>query len=186
MFKRHFALCTIIYSMKIKIISILVLLIQSFWGNALFANEVTAEASIINTQGTVIGTVKFIQMPSGVLINATISKLKPGAHGFHIHSGKQCNLPDFSATKGHFNPLNHPHGFKNHKEYHLGDLPNLIVPKNGKVSQSIWLNDASLSEGLKNISGRTIVIHDGPDDYVSQPSGNSGRKIACGVIIVTN
>ena len=101
-----------------------------------------------------------------------------------IHAGKQCNPPSFSETKGHFNPFNHPHGFKNNKEYHLGDLPNLIVSESGDVTQTVWLNDASLSKGLTNISGRTIVIHDGPDDYVSQPSGNAGKKIACGVITI--
>ena len=98
--------------------------------------------------------------------------------------GKQCNPPSFTQTKGHFNPFNRPHGFKENKKYHLGDLPNLIIPESGNLIQTVWLNDASLSKGLTNISGRTIVIHDGPDDYTSQPSGNAGKKIACGVIVV--
>ena len=75
------------------------------------------------------------------------------------------------------NPFNRPHGFKENKKYHLGDLPNLIIPESGHLIQTVWLNDGLTHRGLTNISGRTIVIHDGPDDYTSQPSGNGGKKL---------
>lgn len=125
------------------------------------------------------GEVFFRQTPHGVLITAAIHGLpmqeennKFGVFGFHIHEGTECDKSgDFSKTLGHFNPSNTLH------PYHSGDLPPLFS-NNGNAYMQILIDRFR----LKDIIGRTVVIHSSPDDFKTQPSGNSGKKIACGVI----
>ena len=119
------------------------------------------------------GTVRFIQQRGGVLVVADVSGLpkKDGFFGFHIHAGSSCTGVDFSETMGHFNPLGAAH------PNHAGDLPPLLGC-NGKAYMQVFTDRFS----IQDILGRTVVIHSDPDDFKSQPAGNSGTKIACGEI----
>ena len=121
-----------------------------------------------------MGEVEFFQKPNGVLVKAHVSGL-PDHSGFfalHIHEGDSCSGADFANTKGHFNPsgANHPN--------HAGDLPPLLS-SGGNAYLAVLTDRFS----VKDVLGRTVVIHDGPDDFRSQPAGNAGTKIACGVIV---
>ena len=121
---------------------------------------------------TVQGTVKFLQRRDGVLITAEITGLpQTGFFGFHIHEGKRCGGMKFSETGSHFNPQNTAH------PDHAGDLPPLLSA-GGKAYLSVLTNRFSLAQ----VMGRTVVIHSRADDFTTQPAGNSGEKIACGVI----
>jgi len=127
-----------------------------------------------NNAFAIKGIVKFYQKVNCVLVVADISGLPltpTGFFGFHIHEGDNCNGMDFSGSKGHYNPYGIPH------PKHAGDLPPLILC--GNIAHSSFITDRF---NVKDIIGRTIVIHDMPDDFTTQPSGNSGQKIACGII----
>ena len=118
------------------------------------------------------GTVKFYQMPGGILVEAEISGLPGnGFYGFHIHEGGTCAGPSFIGTGGHYDPTNTPHPM------HVGDLPPLLSA-GGKAYMTVLTNRFSMRE----IDGRTVVIHSRPDDFRTQPAGDSGMKIGCGVI----
>lgn len=119
------------------------------------------------------GVVKFYETKCGVLVTADIFGLpqKDGVYGFHIHEGDSCQGEDFEQTKGHYNPTKKEH------PYHAGDLPPLFSC-NGRAHMTVLTGRFSIGE----ISGRTVVIHSNPDDFHTQPGGNSGEKIACGVI----
>lgn len=123
----------------------------------------------------ITGTVKFYQMPGGVLVVAEawgLPKENPaGFFAFHIHQGADCAGPDFSDTGSHFNPTGQLH------PRHAGDLPPLLS-NNGRAFLAVLTDRFSLSD----IRGRTVVIHSGPDDFHTQPAGNAGTKIACGII----
>ena len=127
-----------------------------------------------NGSAKIGGTVKFHQKGNCVLVVADINGLPPsksGFFGFHVHEGTDCGGVDFSDTKGHYNPSGSPHPM------HAGDLPPLMSC--GTVSHSSVLTNRFR---VSNIIGRTVMIHSMPDDFTSQPSGNAGEKIACGVI----
>ena len=120
------------------------------------------------------GTVKFYQKANCVLVVADIKGLphtSANFFGFHIHEGNSCEGADFSGSKGHYNPFVTPH------PEHAGDLPPLMLC--GNMAHSSFITDRFK---VADIIGRTVVIHDMPDDFTTQPSGNSGQKIACGII----
>ena len=125
------------------------------------------------TGGMLRGTVKLYYQPDGVLVVADVSGLprQDGFYGFHIHEGGSCTGVDFADTKSHFNPTNMSHPF------HAGDLPPLLGC-NGKAFLAVKTDRF----GIGDVIGKTVVIHSGPDDFTSQPAGNAGTKIACGVI----
>ena len=123
-----------------------------------------------------------LAVPSGVLIDANLSAVPPGYHGFHIHEVGKCEPPDFKSAGGHFNPEEDRHGLMTDAGPHAGDLPNIHVPENGKLRIEMLHQLVSL-QGLLDDDGSAIVIHEGPDDYVTDPTGNAGARIACGVII---
>ena len=127
-----------------------------------------------NTAPTLRGTVKFYQKQNCVLVVANIKGLPrtdTGFFGFHIHEGDSCDGVNFSDSKGHYNPDSAPH------PQHAGDLPSLMLC--GNTAHLSFITDRF---NVTDIIGRTVVIHDMPDDFTSQPSGNSGQKIACGKI----
>jgi len=145
----------------------------------------TAQAELTNAEGTVIGKATFTQLPDGVLIHVKASHLPPGIHGFHIHDHAECHGPAFTSAGGHFNPYGKAHGFKNPNGPHAGDLPNLSVPENGTVDVSTLATQVTLGEGPNSLfkeGGTSLMIHAGPDDYMTDPAGNSGARIACGPI----
>ena len=157
--------------------------------SAQFANAATkaAHANIVNAQGTQIGTAKFSPAGTGVKVSVKVSQLTAGEHGIHVHAVGKCEGPAFTTAGGHFNPNNSHHGIHNTKDPkpHVGDLPNLVVAKNGKGSANFTIDGASLDGGASSLfhdGGTALVIHAKADDLMSDPSGNSGDRIACGVI----
>lgn len=127
------------------------------------------------------GTVTFEKVTGGVRVVADIEGLTPGKHGFHVHEKGDCSAPDFSSVGAHFNPDNQPHGGPDSEKRHVGDLGNLKAGPDGKAHYDRVDTLISLN-GDNSIVGRAVVVHSAPDDYVSQPAGNSGNKIGCGVI----
>ena len=123
-------------------------------------------------------------MAGGLRITATAAGLPPGPHGFHVHTTGKCDAPGFTTAGGHLNPMGKMHGTDNPMGSHLGDLPNLIVRADGTASLSRRLSGdaATLTSALFDADGTAIVVHAGPDDYKTDPSGNSGARIACGVL----
>lgn len=142
-----------------------------------------ALASLEGRSGSqVSGTVGFSPTANGLRVQARVSGLTPGEHGFHIHEVGDCSAPDASSAKGHFNPAGKPHGHHDGTEHHAGDMPNLVADASGNASIIAEVAMLTLTEGPNSIVGRSIVIHADPDDYKTQPAGNSGKRIACGVI----
>ena len=142
-----------------------------------------AIAKLEPTKGnTAQGTVRFMQLGSKVAVAGEISGLKPGAvHGFHIHEKGDCSSGDGMSTGGHFNPTGAAHGNHGHGTHHTGDLPSLKADANGTASISFSSDTITLS-GPTDITGRGLIEHRDPDDYTTQPTGNSGPRIACAVI----
>jgi len=161
----------------------------SFSVAAQFANaaSTSAHANIVNAQGTQVGTAKLTPAGNGVKVSVKVSQLTPGEHGIHVHTVGKCEGPAFTTAGGHFNPTSSHHGVHNPNtpHPHVGDLPNLVVAKNGKASTSFTIEGATLGDGANSLfheGGTALVIHAKADDLMSDPSGNSGDRIACGVI----
>jgi len=147
----------------------------------------SAHADIVNTQGTKIGTAKITATGQGVKIAVTVSQLTPGEHGIHIHTVGKCEAPAFTSAGGHFNPTSAHHGIHNTLDPHphLGDLMNLTAGQNGNAKATFLANGVNLGDGANSLfhdGGTSLVIHAKADDLMSDPSGNSGDRIACGVI----
>lgn len=143
---------------------------------------------LINTAGEKVGIAQLTPVVDGggVNINLEAWDLSPGIHGFHIHEKGVCEEPDFETAGGHFNPENREHGFDNPEGPHAGDLPNIEVDEDGKVEDDIVTELVTLQKGQENSiireGGTSLMIHADPDDYVSQPAGDAGDRVACGVI----
>ena len=151
------------------------------------AASASAHANIVNAQGTQIGTAKLTAAGGNVKVSVKVSQLTPGEHGIHVHTVGKCEGPAFTTAGGHFNPTSSHHGVHNTNgpHPHVGDLPNLVVAKNGKASTSFTIEGATLGDGANSLfheGGTALVIHAKADDLMSDPSGNSGDRIACGVI----
>ncbi|OMP67232.1 superoxide dismutase family protein [Domibacillus epiphyticus] len=146
----------------------------------------TATAELTNGSGEKIGTAELQQTDKGVLIRLQASDLTPGTHGFHIHETGKCEAPDFESAGGHFNPTDASHGFNHEEGPHAGDLPNIEVAEDGRVQEEVTAEHVTLEGGKNNSlfgsAGTAFVIHEKADDNQSQPSGNAGARIACGVI----
>lgn len=145
----------------------------------------TARAMLKDAQGQDVGTVDLIETPVGVLMKVTVKGLTPGGHAIHVHAVGKCE-PPFDSAGGHFNSGSKRHGLLVSEGPHAGDMPNLHVPESGEVIIEI-LNPAITLEKDKPYSvfgpnGAAIMIHAGPDDYKSDPGGNAGARIVCGVI----
>jgi len=141
------------------------------------AATMAAHADLGPASGSAVsGTVAVTAVAGGVRLDVKATGLTPGVHGFHVHEVGDCSAPDASSAKGHFNPGAKPHGS------HAGDLADLSADASGAATQSVVLTGLSLDDGPTGIIGRAFVIHADPDDHVSQPAGNSGKRVACGVI----
>ena len=111
-----------------------------------------------------------------------MSGLSPGPHGFHVHEKGDCSAPDATSAGGHFNPDGKPHGHPSHGPHHLGDMPMLEADGGGNATLKAFLPGLALGGGPTGLAGRAVVVHAAVDDFKSQPAGNSGARIACGVI----
>jgi Cu-Zn family superoxide dismutase len=140
-----------------------------------------APMPLIGASGQTIGDVRAWQTAGGVTFRINASGLPHGVHGIHVHPIGRCDPPDFATAGTHWNPTNREHGMNNPNGPHAGDLPNVTVAANGVLQESVTLPHASMAE-LLDADGASIMIHANADDYVSQPAGNSGAKIACAVI----
>ena len=149
------------------------------------ATDNTATARVVNAQGQSVGTANLVQIGDIVRIVFEAKGLPPGQHGVHIHETAKCEAPAFTTAGGHFNPGNKQHGALNPQGSHAGDLPNLTVEANGTGRLETATKQISLLSGpswLFDGDGSAIVVHAAPDDFRTDPTGNSGARIACGVI----
>jgi Cu-Zn family superoxide dismutase len=150
-------------------------------GKAMMANAV-----LYAPDGGYVGMVEFEQTERGVKITAIIDSLPPGEHAFHLHESGECEPPDFKSAGGHFNPHGAEHGFLNPKGPHAGDLPNIVIGSDGTGSMEMITARVTLVPGEKHSlfgeGGTAVVIHIGPDDYLTDPAGMGGPRIACGII----
>ena len=151
---------------------------------ALPAHAQSAKAALKDAQGKDVGQVQLTQTPHGVLLKMTLKGAPPGERAFHIHAVGKCEAP-FESAGPHFNPDNHKHGMMA-GQGHAGDLPNLHVPQSGELSIEILAPAVTLVKGKPNslfdADGSTLIIHAKADDYKTDPSGDAGGRIACGVI----
>jgi Cu-Zn family superoxide dismutase len=150
-----------------------------------FAQTPGATADLKMANGTSIGTATFTQETGGVHLKGSFKGLPPGDHGIHVHAVGKCDGPDFMTAGGHFNPTSHQHGLNNPQGAHAGDMVNLTVASDGTGTIDYMLKDVSLATGANSLfgpDGTALVIHADKDDEKTDPSGNSGARIACGVI----
>jgi Cu-Zn family superoxide dismutase len=145
----------------------------------------SAVVQLAPTQGnTVTGSLSLSAEENGVRLSGVVQGLKPnGEFGFHIHEKGDCSAPDASSAGGHFNPHNAEHGNPESDARHAGDMFNLRSDDQGTAQVDVLARGVTLQTGEPtDVLGRAIVVHEGPDDYTSQPAGNSGARVACGVI----
>ena len=119
-----------------------------------------------------------------VTLNASFSGLTPGSHAVHLHTTGQCTAPDFTSAGGHLNPAGHEHGTQNPRGAHLGDLPNVTIGADGTGTMSAVVRGtlAGVADDIFDADGTAIVVHAGADDYRTDPTGNAGGRVACGVV----
>jgi len=143
-----------------------------------------ATAQLQPTKGNkAFGEATFEQVDDKVRVIVFVQGLKPDSeHGFHIHEAGDCSSGDGMSAKGHFNPYGKPHASPTSAERHAGDLPPLKAAKDGRAKIDVTLDVITLRPGPASIIGRGLIIHADPDDFKTQPTGNSGARIACGVI----
>lgn len=144
-----------------------------------------ALAAIRSADGTSLGTVSLVASGDGYRLTGDLSGLAPGQHGVHLHTAGLCDGPDFTTAGGHLNPGLHQHGSMNPAGTHLGDLPNIVADGDGAARLTLDLRGtrAALERDLFDGDGTALVIHAGPDDYRTDPSGNSGKRVACGMFV---
>ncbi|MEQ8966338.1 MAG: superoxide dismutase family protein [Azospirillaceae bacterium] len=143
-----------------------------------------ATATLLGTDGAEIGTVDAVGATEGVILSVTVEGLTPGVHGMHLHATGACETPDFTSAGGHITGGADAHGLKNPEGPHAGDLGNLMVGAGGVAQVELHAAMVTIADGptaLLDDDGSALVIHEGPDDHVSQPIGGSGARVACGV-----
>jgi Cu-Zn family superoxide dismutase len=153
-------------------------------GEAAAPVERSARAGIRTVAGLDVGQATATQSGDSIRIRVEAAGMPPGTYGAHIHMTGRCDAPAFASAGGHWNPTNRQHGKNNPAGMHVGDLPNLLVGTDGRGSLEINLPGASIAGGAASMldaDGASIVIHQSPDDYRTDPAGNSGARIACGV-----
>jgi Cu-Zn family superoxide dismutase len=154
------------------------------------AADVSAYATIRDSQGATIGTATFVEFGAAdvkVTVEVTGGSLSAGQHGLHVHTTGKCDGPDFATAGGHFNPRNAKHGLQTSDGPHAGDLPNLSIGSDGKGRFTMTVSRFTLSPGtlsLMDADGSAIVIHAAVDDGMTDATGNSGARVACGVVVM--
>jgi superoxide dismutase, Cu-Zn family len=157
----------------------------SLLGATIAAAAQTASVIMKNTEGKEVGSVNLTQTTQGVLINAALKGLPPGEHAFHVHAVGKCE-PPFTSAGGHFNPAARKHGMMSPEGQHAGDMPNLHIPQSGDLTVEVLNTAITLAKGKPNsvydADGSAIIVHAGSDDYKTDPTGEAGGRIVCGVI----
>jgi len=145
----------------------------------------SAKATLKNAEGKDVGSAALTQTPAGVLIKLAVKGLPPGERAFHIHGVGKCE-PPFTSAGPHFNPGGKKHGLMAADGHHAGDLPNLHVPASGELAVEVLNAGVTLEQGkpgsLLGGQGTALVVHAGKDDYKTDPAGDAGGRIACGLI----
>ena len=149
------------------------------------AAQKPVKAELHDAQGNSVGTAEFSPAPQGVSIRLNLSSLPPGVHGIHIHAVAKCEGPAFTTAGGHLNPDMKHHGLENPEGPHAGDMPNITVSADGTAKATVVAPGVTMGDDTHSIfsnGGTAIVIHAMADDLKSDPAGNAGTRIACGVI----
>ncbi|WP_246444423.1 superoxide dismutase family protein [Sphingomonas sediminicola] len=144
-------------------------------------DAVVATANLLDSNGAAIGTVRMFSEPTGIMLRINASGFPAGQHGVHLHSVGKCEAPKFTSAGPHWNPTEKKHGHRNPAGYHMGDLGNLGVGADGKLVVALLVPEATL-DGIRDADGTALVLHAKADDEVTDPSGNSGDRIACAVL----
>lgn len=147
------------------------------------SNQIAA-TGLFDATGTNVGEARFVREGDAVRMIVDVTALPAGAHGIHLHTTGSCEAPGFASAGGHLNPGKRQHGTMNPMGRHMGDLPNLEVASNGRGTLSVTLPGSAdtVEADLFDADGTAVVVHADPDDYRTDPSGNSGGRIACGVV----
>ena len=175
-------------SFRVSLVALVVLPFAGFATQAQTPAEkpsapLKAVAVLHPTAGSKVGgTVTFTEVADGVQVQAEITGLAPGNHGFHVHEFGDCSAPDASSAGGHFNPSSKPHAAPDALERHVGDMGNVEADASGKAKLDYVDHQISLTNDQQSVIGRSVVVHAKADDLKTQPSGDSGARIACGVI----
>ncbi len=140
-----------------------------------------ASAEMQSQQGEPLGTVALEETVNGTLLHASLQGLPEGTHAFHVHAVGSCE-PPFESAGGHLNPDDASHGFRSEQGPHMGDMPNIHVPASGVLEIEVFNSRLKLDDTVFDDDGSAIVIHEGADDYETDPAGDAGSRIACGVI----
>jgi superoxide dismutase, Cu-Zn family len=177
--------------MKIFVLSgalTLGVLMHAITADAQDKKDLWTEAQTVTLNGAdnkEVGTAKLLQIPNGVLVRLTLTKATPGIHAFHVHAVGKCEGPEFTSAGSHFNPTSKKHGLLSQEGSHAGDLPNVIVPDSGAVTVETVIPHVTLKAGdhtLADADGAALVLHASADDYTTDPTGNAGGRMACGVV----
>jgi len=147
------------------------------------ASQATAELK--DKDGNAVGVARFRESSGGVTVDVNVKGLTPGLHAVHVHAVGRCDAPAFTSAGGHFNPAQKKHGYKSPEGAHAGDLPNMLVAKDGTGRFESFTDGMTLKPGATSVfdkDGSALVIHAGVDDNVTDPTGNAGDRAACGVI----
>ena len=165
-------------------LAVIAILAFAVGGQAL-AQTGGAYAVLKDKDGKTVGTATLTQTAAGVQVAVSAAGLTPGPHGFHVHAVGTCTAPDFTSAAGHFNPDGKQHGLQNPAGAHVGDMPNLVADAAGKASATAVAQRATLAAGATSLfdtDGSAVVIHANADDDKTDPTGNAGGRVACGVV----